>query len=92
MAGERLTGPEMMLRSVMKAMGVNPEQIMGDMNTVIKAMTGGLQDTVTTLHAIRLEQREQRLLLEALFRELKIPLPHIGELPPLALIENRERN
>lgn len=92
--GEKLTGPEMMLRSVMKAMGVNPDALMSDMATVIKSMTGGLQETVTTLQAIRIEQNEQRLLLETIIRELKIPHPS-GQYPTLigGLIENQtEKN
>jgi len=78
MAEQKLTGPEMMIRSVLRAMGVNPQEIVGMMTTVISEMQGGLATTVKTMLEIQQEQKAQRVLLEALCRELKIPVPEAG--------------
>jgi len=74
----KLTGPEMMIRSILRAMGVNPQEIVGMMTTVIGEMQGGLATTVKTMLEIQAEQKSQRVLLEALCRELKIPVPDTG--------------
>jgi hypothetical protein len=75
---QKLTGPEMMIRSVLRAMGVNPQEIVAMMTTVIGEMQGGLKATVETMQRLEIQQQENRKLLLHIMAELKIPMPEAG--------------
>ena len=77
-AKPKLSGMEMMLNSMMRAAGFDPKIIVEGMTTVISQIQGGLQATVDSLTRIETGQKEQRFLIENLYRELKIPMPDAG--------------
>lgn len=72
---QKLSGPEMMIRSVMRVMGVDPKALTEMMTTVIGEMQTGLRMTVETMQRLELKQDENRRLLLHIIHELKIPMP-----------------
>jgi hypothetical protein len=68
----KLTGVEMMLNSLMRAAGFNPDEIQKQMALVIGGFQGGLNKVAETLVAIQKEQIAQRQIAEKISRDLEI--------------------
>ncbi len=85
----KLSGMEMMMNSLLRAAGFDPKELTSSVTVVVSEIQGGLKATVERMTAIEAETRRNRLLLEHIIRELKIPPFPAGEvLPPVALLNS----
>jgi len=82
---QKLSGMEMMMNSLLRAAGFDPQELTKSVTVVVAEIQGGLRATVDRMTAIEAEQKYNRALLEHIIRELKIPPMPAGEiLPPVA--------
>ena len=85
----KLSGMEMMIQSLMKAAGFNPEEIAKATVTVVDQMRNGLALVNTNLEAIRKEQEIAKLERHTIMQHLGIVMN--GEILPPQL-ENKPGN
>lgn len=82
---QKLSGMEMMMNSLLRAAGFDPQELTKSVTVVVAEIQGGLRATVDRMSAIEAEQKRISAMLEHICRELKIPVPSAGEiLPPVA--------
>jgi hypothetical protein len=88
--GQKLSGMEMMLNSLMRAAGFNPNELAGQMTVVIKQVLGGLDHVVKSLEELKEEQKRQGLEIAAIRRDLHILkcAGGINDPAPVALLAN----
>ena len=62
-----MTGMEMMLQSIFRAMGLDPKQIMADMEKTVHALKNGIESIDENMRVIsmRLERLERHLGVES---------------------------
>lgn len=88
MEKQKLSGMEMMLNSLMKAAGFNPQEIQQQMAVVIGGFKNGLDALVGEVKAIREEQEKAKLQRELIMRDLSILKANAGIVEGVALISH----
>lgn len=72
MAEAKLSGMEMMMQSLLRAAGFNPQELEKNIGLVVGHMQQALNACGQALVEIKEEQKAQRVLLEAIYRDLII--------------------
>jgi len=86
---QKLSGMEMMMNSLLRAAGFDPQELTKSVTVVVAEIQGGLRATVERMTAIEASQNYNRLLLEHIIRELKIPpMTAVEILPPVSQLNS----